>query len=225
MPKRALRGEVSRPLRVDLVVLHRRVEVLLDDRAEAVYLVDEEHVARVEVRQKTRQVARLVQHGTRREPQLRPHFVGDDVGEGGLAQSRGAVQQHVVERVAAHERRFDEDAEIIDDLVLAGEVFELLRPDFVFEFEIAFGVAYDRHNAKITIFGKCALSRRKNPPERRAFRIAAGSCPRPFELRRRPSAQPDGLFQADVFARSADADFEFARLDGPVHVAVEQLQV
>ena len=128
---------------VDFIVLHRRVEILLDDRAEAVDLVDEKHVARIEVGQQARQVARLVEHRTRRDAQLRPHFVGDDVREGRLAQSRGAVQQDVVERVAAHERRLDEDMEVFDDLVLPGEGFQLLRADFVLEFEIALRVAYD----------------------------------------------------------------------------------
>ena len=118
MPNRARRGEVSRPLRVvapmsvkgassiwieraegpfveydvDLVVLHRRIEILLDDRAEAVDFVDEEHVARVEVGQQAGQVARLVQHGTRRDAHLRPHLVGDDVRQRRLAQSRRSVQ-------------------------------------------------------------------------------------------------------------------------------------
>ena len=128
---------------VDLVVLHRRVEVLLDDRAQAVYLVDEKHVAGVEVGQQPGQVARLVQHGARCDAQLRVHFVGDDVGKGRLAQSRGAVQQYVVERIAAHERRLDENMEVVDDLVLPGEGFQLLRTYLVFEFEIALCVAYD----------------------------------------------------------------------------------
>ena len=134
---------------VYFVILHGRVEVLLDDRTEPVDFVDEEHVARIEAREQSRQIARLVQHGTRRDAQLRVHLVGDDVGEGRFSQSRRAVQQYVVERVAAHERRLDEDAEIIDDFILPGEGFQLLRADLVFEFEIALGVAYDRHDAKI----------------------------------------------------------------------------
>jgi len=108
-----------------------------------VYLVDEKHVAGVEVGQQSGQVARLVQHGTRCDAQLRVHFVGDDVGKGRLAQSRGAVQQYVVERIAAHERRLDENMEVVDDLVLPGEGFQLLRTYLVFEFEIALCVAYD----------------------------------------------------------------------------------
>ena len=86
MPKRARSGEVSSPVRVvapisvngwigsltdrapgpladhdvELVVLHRRIEDLLDGRAHAVHFVDEEHLARLEVGQHRRQVARLL---------------------------------------------------------------------------------------------------------------------------------------------------------------------
>ena len=35
----------------------------------------------------------------------------------------------------------------------------------------------------------------------------------------------NGLGEADVLARGADLDVELAGLDGPLHVAVEQLQV
>ncbi len=131
---------------VDLVILHRGVEVLLHDGAEAVDLVDEEHIARREVGEQPRQVARLVQHGTRGDLELRVHLVGDDVGQRGLAQARRAVEQYVVERVAPHEGGPDEDAEVLHDLLLPGEGFELLRADSVFEFEIALGVSYDRHD-------------------------------------------------------------------------------
>lgn len=130
---------------VYLVVLHRRIEVLLHDGAQPMDFVDEQHVARTEVGEQTRQVARLVEHRTRSNPQLRPHLVGDDVGQRSLAQPRRAVQEHVVERIAPHERRLDEDAQILDDLVLPREVFKLLGADFVLEFEVALGIAYDRH--------------------------------------------------------------------------------
>ena len=134
---------------VDFEVLHRRVEILLDDRAQPVDFVDEKHIARIQSREQSRQIARFVQHGTRRDAQLGTHFVGDDVGQRRLAQSRRAVQQYVVERIAAHQRRFDEYAEVFDDFVLSGEVAQFLRADSVLEFEVALGIAYDRHDAKI----------------------------------------------------------------------------
>ena len=49
----------------------------------------------------------------------------------------------MIERVAPHEGGLDEDAQILDDLVLPGEGLQRLGPDLVFEFEIALGVPYD----------------------------------------------------------------------------------
>ena len=43
---------------VELEVLHRRIEHLLDDAVQAVDLVDEEHVAALEVGEDRREVAR-----------------------------------------------------------------------------------------------------------------------------------------------------------------------
>ncbi len=104
-------------------------------------LVDEEHVAGIEVGEQAGQVARLVEHGARCSLELRTHLVGDDVRQRGLAQSRRAVQQHMVQRVAPHEGGLDEDAQVFDDLLLPGEVLQLLRSDLIFEFEIALDIA------------------------------------------------------------------------------------
>jgi hypothetical protein len=133
---------------VDLVVLHGRIEILLDNGAQAVDFVDEEHVARIEVRQQARQIARLVQNGAGGDFELGVHLVGDDVRQCGLAQSGRAVQQYVVKRIAAHEGRLDEDAQVFDDLLLSGEILQLLRADFIFEFEIALYVSDRRHGYK-----------------------------------------------------------------------------
>ena len=94
MPNRERRGEVSKPARVvaptkvnlgtgtltdrapgsladddiELVILHRRVEDLLDRRAHAMDLVDEQHVPRVEVGQDAGEVARFLEHRSGRRP-------------------------------------------------------------------------------------------------------------------------------------------------------------
>ena len=82
MPKRSRSGEVSSPARVvaptsvkggrfslieraagpladhdvELVVLHRRIQHLLDHRREAMDLVDEQHVARLQVGEQRREI-------------------------------------------------------------------------------------------------------------------------------------------------------------------------
>ena len=76
-------------------------------------LVDEEHVARFQVGQQRGEIAAALDDRTRCLAQIRPHIVGDDVGEGGLAESRRPEDQHVVERVAAGARRLDEEAELL----------------------------------------------------------------------------------------------------------------
>ena len=64
-----LDGARRRPLAdhdVELKVLHRRVEHLLDDRAQAMDLVDEQHVARLQVGEQRREVARRVRAPVRK---------------------------------------------------------------------------------------------------------------------------------------------------------------
>ena len=86
---------------VELEVFQRRVKDLLDDRREAVDLVDEQHVLRLEVGEQRGEVARALEHRARGLAQVDAELLGDDVRERGLAQARRAEQQHVVERLAA----------------------------------------------------------------------------------------------------------------------------
>ena len=78
---------------VDLVVLHRRIEDLLDDAVEAMDLVDEQHVAGVEVGQQRRQIARALDHRTGGRANVDAHLARDHIGERGLAEPRRTVEQ------------------------------------------------------------------------------------------------------------------------------------
>ena len=153
MPKRSRSGEVSRPARVvaptsvnggrsslierarrpladhdvELEVLHRRIEDLLDDRAQAMDLVDEQHVVRLQVGQQRREVAGALDHRPGGLAQVHAELVRDDVRERGLAEARRAEDQHVVERLAPVARRLDEDLHLRLDRRLADVVGELLR--------------------------------------------------------------------------------------------------
>ena len=118
---------------VDAVVLHGRVEVFLHDGREAVYLIDEEHIVWLERGEDACQVAGLVEHGAARELEAYAQLVGDDVGEGCLAQSGRAVQEGVVEGFAAILGSLHEDAQVIDDLLLTAEVVELQRTEGILE--------------------------------------------------------------------------------------------
>ena len=117
----------ARPLAdhdVDLEVLHRRVEDFLDRRTHAVDFVDEQHVARLQVGEDRREVARLLEHGTGRRPHRDAQLVADDVRERRLAESGRAEEQHVIERLAALPRGRDRHVEIRAHALLADVVVE-----------------------------------------------------------------------------------------------------
>ena len=94
----------GRPLPDDDVepeVLERRVEDLLDGRVQAVDLVDEQHVARLERGQDRGEVALALERrpGDRADPGA--ELLADDVREARLAEPGRACEQHVVERLSA----------------------------------------------------------------------------------------------------------------------------
>ena len=95
---------------VDLVVLHRRIEELLDDRPQPVDLVDEEDVARAQVGERADEVARLLQRRAGGGADVDAQLAGDELGERRLAESRRAEEEGVIERLAPRERRVDGDA-------------------------------------------------------------------------------------------------------------------
>ena len=91
-------------------------------------LVDEQHVVGLEAREKTRQVAWFVQHRPRRGADRHTHLVGHNVGQGRFPKSWGAVQQHVVQRLATLPRSLHEHLQVVHGRTLAREVFKLRRP-------------------------------------------------------------------------------------------------
>ncbi len=91
-------------------------------------LVDEQHVAVVELRQDGGEVTGALEGRPRREVHLHVHLVGDDAGEGGLAEPGGPGEEEVVGGLAAATRRLEDDAEAFLQLGLADELAEGPRP-------------------------------------------------------------------------------------------------
>ena len=126
MPKRSRSGVVSRPgargradqgeLReidlhrarrrsladdqVELEILHRGIEDLLDRRIEPVDLVDEQHVALFQIGQQRREVAGLGDHRAGGGAEVHAELARDDLRQRGLAEAGRADEQHMVERLA-----------------------------------------------------------------------------------------------------------------------------
>ena len=149
-PKRSRSGPVMRPVRVvapmsvkrgqveadragrraladhdvELEVLHRRVEHLLDRTREAVDLVDEEHVAVVEVGEDGGEVAGPLERGTAGDAQADAHLGGDDARQRGLAQPGRPGEQQVVGGLAPAAGGGEDDLEVLLEPRLADELVE-----------------------------------------------------------------------------------------------------
>ena len=137
-PTRVNRGRSSRidraagPLPehdVELEVLHRRVQHLFHRPGQAVDLVDEQHVAVLELGEDGRQVAGPLDRRARRGLQVGAELGGDDAGQGRLAQPRGAGEQQVVGGLAAPPRRLEHDPEVGLQLGLAHELGQAAGPE------------------------------------------------------------------------------------------------
>jgi hypothetical protein len=123
-------GTRRRPLAdhdVELVVLHRRVQHFLHHRRQAVDLVDEQDVARLQIGQQGRQVPRPLQHRAGGLAHVHPHLGGEDVRQGGLAQARRPEDQHMVQCLAAAPGGVDEYAHLLAHRRLADVLLQLAR--------------------------------------------------------------------------------------------------
>ncbi len=110
-------------------ILHRRVQILLDDARQAVNLVYEKHVATGKIREDAHQIRRPLERRTGTAVQLRFHLTGDDVRQGRLAKPRRPVQQKVLQHVLALPSRVNRNAQVVYELALADIVlFKRARP-------------------------------------------------------------------------------------------------
>ena len=87
-------------------------------------LVDEEHIALVELGEDADEVGAFRQGRAVGDVDLGANFIGDDVSECGLSKSRRAVQQRVIDRLTALPGGLHRDAELADELFLADVLIE-----------------------------------------------------------------------------------------------------
>ena len=86
---------------VELVVLQRRIEQLFQHGLQTMNFIDEQHLLVLHVGDNRRQVALDLQKRRRGRLKMYPEFVGNNVGQRGLAQAGRPVEQHVVHGLAA----------------------------------------------------------------------------------------------------------------------------
>ena len=124
---------------VELVVLERGVELFFEDGLEAVDLVEEEDLAFAQVGEDGGEVALDLQRGAGGLLEADAELVGDDGGEGGLAEAGRAEEEDVVEGFAAGSGGFEGDGELLLGLGLADELGEAVGA----ELELERGVVVD----------------------------------------------------------------------------------
>ena len=113
---------------VEPEVLERRIEDLLRRAVEAVDLVDEEDVARLERGQDRGDVALPLERRPGDLPDADTELVAHDLRERRLAEPGRPGEQDVVERLAARLRRVERDLQLLLDPLLPDEVGERARP-------------------------------------------------------------------------------------------------
>src|SRR5207253_2516563 len=89
---------------------------------------DEQDIPVFEVGEQCGEVARLGDHRTRRGAEADPHLAGEDSCERGLAEPGRAVEQYVIERLAASFCRVDEHPQILPRGLLTDELGGLAAP-------------------------------------------------------------------------------------------------
>ena len=125
-------GARRRPLaddEVELEILHGGIEDLLHRRIQAMDLVDEQHVAGLQIGQQRREIAGARDHRAGGGAEADAELAGDDLGQRRLAEARRPEEQHMVEGLAAGAGGGDEDLEIGAQLLLADEFLDRLGPE------------------------------------------------------------------------------------------------
>ena len=75
------------------------------------------------------EVASAFDGGSGGDPEVYPHFGGNDVGEGRLSQSWWPVKQYMVKCLTSPFGRGDGNAQVIFDFFLPDELIEATRPE------------------------------------------------------------------------------------------------
>ena len=90
-------------------------------------LVDEQHVARLQVGQERGKIAGALDHRAGGGAKPHPHLARRDLRERRFAETGGSEKQHVVERLAPAARRLDKNPQIVAQPGLPDKLVEARR--------------------------------------------------------------------------------------------------
>src|SRR5260370_31646668 len=107
---------------IDSVILHGRIKNLLDRGEQAMDFIEEEKLADLDRRENRREVALALEQRAGTGLDRNAQFIGDNLRKRSLTKTWRAIEQHVIERIAAAAGGFDGDQDIFLDARLADEV-------------------------------------------------------------------------------------------------------
>ena len=118
------------------------------------YFIDEKHIVWFKAGKDTSQIARFVEHWAGGNLETYAQFIGNDVAQSSLTQSRRSVKQHVVECLATKSGSLNKDTQIVYHLVLSVEIAEVQRAQGVLEVAFSF---VELLLSYIKIFSHCSF--------------------------------------------------------------------
>src|SRR6516225_7744803 len=113
---------------VELEILHRRIEDLLDRWRQAMDFVDKEDIARLQIGEQRGEIAAALDDRARGGTEPDSHLARNDVRECRLAEARRSGEEDMIERLAPGLRGIDKHAEIVPQLTLSDEFIQCQRP-------------------------------------------------------------------------------------------------
>ena len=118
--------------------------------------VDEQHVPRFEIGQQGRKITGALQHRAGGLPQVHAEFLGKNVRERGLAESRRSVDQDVIQRLVAAAGGRNEYLHLFANHGLSDIVRKPFGPDLVLDARLVTGGG--RRNEAILVHRTARLS-------------------------------------------------------------------
>ena len=112
---------------VDKEILHGTVKILFHRGIQTVDLVDEQHIAGFKGGEKSGEVAGFFDGGAAGTFQIGSSFVGDDVCQCGLAQSRRSAEQNVIQCLIAGFGGTDKEFQLLFDFILTRKIGKFRR--------------------------------------------------------------------------------------------------
>src|SRR5262249_27633462 len=146
---------------VELVIFECRVKQFFERGLQAMHFVDEEHLLLANVGQNRREIAFDLQRRPGSLLERDAQLVGDDRRQSGFAQAWRAVEQNVMEGLAAGTPRLNGDRQVLFDFGLADELRQLLRA----QLEFKRGVLLDRRRRHQSLFQIRSILERSHWPD------------------------------------------------------------